>query len=301
MKDLAKQFKAEMQATHNMRNLVEEERADSERDMSDVNAAMEAKHNHELSKREAAFQGKIMEALDKFTRLNDEFSALRADLEERARGAGEEHAAARARMVRAHEEALRTLTERLERGRAALEHLRRSQGESLLQGAEEAEGELEGLRGEYKARMAVHRETALRCKSENGVMKKKYSEMQAALEVLKGDRDRLEARCEELRTLIGGLEKEIAVLQGIALEKDALMASKEDRISACALGRARVAAFFCAAAALTHISTPNPTSPLLCARSWPQGKVLRAGEVQVCAGRKDPGAQQRGGPARAGD
>jgi hypothetical protein len=49
-----------------MRALVEEERGDCERDMADASAGMEARHNHELAKREAVFQARIMEALDKF-------------------------------------------------------------------------------------------------------------------------------------------------------------------------------------------------------------------------------------------
>jgi hypothetical protein len=263
MKDLAQQYRAELQATHNMRALVEEERGDCERDMADASAGMEARHNHELAKREAAFQARIMEALDKFTTLSGEYSALKEDWEARARAAAAAHEAAVARLVRGHEESVRLLRERLARAAAALALAERTGEERLAQGAEEAEGELEALRGEYKARIAGHRETALRCKSENGVMKKKYAEMQAALEGLRGERDRRAAHCEELRSLIAGLEQEIKVLQGIAADKDALMASKEERICAWGVGPGRARAHALLTLPPAHSTPPHltPSSP----------------------------------------
>ena len=230
MRNLAEQFAAELKAANGQKALVEEERADMEIDIAETIASAENKHNYEMSQREAVFQTKIMQLLDKFKDASNDLHATREDWASRHATAEKEHNSEVHRLNVLHKVAMSEAHEGIRREQEAVDLLRKKLGERLLQGAEEAEGELEGVKAFYRARVGAQRDAGQQFKIENGIMRKRYGEMKETLDALRSEKVVKEARCAGMRKAVEGFEMDIASLKGFSMEKDALMVEKEGRI-----------------------------------------------------------------------
>ncbi len=79
-------------------------------------------------------------------------------------------------------------------------------------------------------RLQTERETSLRLKGENGIMRKKFNALQKDIEVCNGQIKELYEQKKELYATIASLEKDIASLKREIRERDETIGDKERRI-----------------------------------------------------------------------
>jgi hypothetical protein len=98
--------------------------------------------------------------------------------------------------------------------------------ETVKETEEDAELEIVHLKQQYEQRLQQEKETGLRLKGENGIMKKKFNTLQSEIEAHKSEINKLVQEEKKLYTTIKSLEKDIA-----SLKKEVrfcyLLASKE--------------------------------------------------------------------------
>lgn len=79
-------------------------------------------------------------------------------------------------------------------------------------------------------RLQTERETSLRLKGENGIMRKKFNNLQKDIEVCNTQIKELYEQKKELYATIASLEKDIASLKREIRERDETIGDKERRI-----------------------------------------------------------------------
>ena len=102
--------------------------------------------------------------------------------------------------------------------------------ETKKQMEEDADLEIEDLKEKYELRLAAERESGLRLKGENGIMKKKFTLLQKDINVQKDEIQSLFDDKKELYATIASLEKDIAGLKREIRERDDTISDKEKRI-----------------------------------------------------------------------
>ena len=90
--------------------------------------------------------------------------------------------------------------------------------------------EIEELKERYEAKLASERESALRLKGENGIMRKKFTALQKEIEDSKDEINSLFQIKKSLHEHIASLEKDIAGLKKEIRERDETIGDKEKRI-----------------------------------------------------------------------
>lgn len=230
VKKVTERYTSELEAARQQYELLAEERLDLEREFGERIAAMEVAHRSELQKREALYQEKIMAEVERFQALEAE---VRRSLEK--------FRASKAAAIAAHEQLVSSLTEayekRLEEARQSRRELeadaagaRQDWGETRMQMEGDLEEELDTLRQRYESRLEAEKQLILKCKSENGIMNKKFASLVRDIEELQEETAALAENKVRLDGQIHGLGKEIELLKSVISEKDVAIGEKEKRI-----------------------------------------------------------------------
>jgi hypothetical protein len=296
LKAMTDTYHTEINLTRLNRELVDEERGDLDRDVSDAITAGEASHAVDMARREAAFQSRIMVDVDSFSALSGDIKALTREFSGAAEKAAARRAALAAKREAAHAEAVAVLVARRARSLAAIPALRRSAAEAMQQGAEAGNEEVSALQADVAARVGAQQEVGLKAKVEMEVMAKKMGEVRVALERGREDIRRRKHALEEQAARIEALEEELVGLRAAAAEVDTRIDDKEKRIGGFAEGTSAAPVPHAARFPTAHHARAHPNT-----RSGAAEKRGRAGKIQVRAGRKDPRAAARGGAPRAGN
>lgn len=231
LKRLGERYAQELSAMRQQRELIIEERIDIEREYAARLAATETAHKNELQKRESYFQGKIMEEIEKY-------QVLVKEVEEQA----EAWLKKRNDLVAAHEAEIRrirqeqdtilnaTRTRRLIlQEKVATE--RRNWEETRRQAEEDVDEESENLHSQYHGRIETERQSAMKFKSENGILKKRHTALLNMYEEGKDELERQNDAITQLRSTIDALEREVVMFKSVIHEKDLAIVEKEARIS----------------------------------------------------------------------
>ena len=230
LKSLSEKFTQEIEMSRHRLEVLREEKGDSEVEYLDKLRLMEEKHQNEMLDAEAAFQLKIMQLVDGYQELIRMRDAQIERLEDQRRLLVLSH-------ERYVEEVTRDFEHRLEddrRARIRQEEARTECHRELIemetQLEDDIDTEIENLRRMYKEKLTGHRETTLKYKGENGIMKKKAVVMQRDLEDLKEEIRTLQVKEAELHGQIKNLEKEVSAHKKEIKSRDLAINEKEKRI-----------------------------------------------------------------------
>ena len=86
--------------------------------------------------------------------------------------------------------------------------------------------EIEELKEKYESKLSTERESSLRLKGENGIMRKKFNALQKDIEAQKEEIKNLFEQKRELYATIASLEKDIASLKREIRERDETIGDK---------------------------------------------------------------------------
>jgi uncharacterized coiled-coil DUF342 family protein len=230
MKRLAERTATEVEQLRQQADLLAEEKADSEKDFHEHLAAAEAKHRTEMQKREAMYQTKIMDEVEKFQALQAEVQSQSSAWKAKRDAAVESHTNMLATLVDSYERELAKVREKRDGLVKDVDGARTDWAEMKSQMENDLDDEAAGTRKAYQDRLDAEREQALKFKGENGIMKKKFAALQRDIEENKESIKGALNRQDGLRRVIEGLEKEISVLRGHIYERDLTIGDKEKRI-----------------------------------------------------------------------
>jgi hypothetical protein len=232
LSSLRAQFASEVSATRQLKDLMDEEKTELERSSAAAASLFRSEHSTEIARREAFYQSKIMEEVDRYSALSTSLDQLNADAaSESARiAAAREKEIARAAAIA--RETRSAANARLAVLEARISSAARDLGENREQAAEDADEEVSALAHGYAERVRAERDISMRLKSENAVLTKKIGAASALVVANKAELVRRLARQAEASATVGSVEREIGLLKVAVNEKEDLMVEKEQRMSA---------------------------------------------------------------------
>ena len=207
-----------------------EEKADSEVEFGERLAAAEAAHRSEMQKRESLYQTKIMDEVEKYQALQAEVGQQRARWQQRRAQSGEVHAGAVQRLMGEFERRLEAVRGRRTGLADDVEGGKRDWAEMRAQMEADLDEEALSTRRMYQERLDAERDAALKYKGENGIMRKKFSQLQHDIENSKEAAKTSLERLEDLRRTVEGLDRDIAQLRALIHNRDSTIGDRERRI-----------------------------------------------------------------------
>eukprot|EP01034_Spumella_vulgaris_P035248 gene35248-43462_t len=182
IKETTDKFVQELELTKSRLEMLQEVRVDYEIESIEKLKYMEEMHQNNVQQLETGFQAQIMEMVDSYQKLVRNRDAQIERLDEQRR-----------QLVSSHEVYVNELTYDFERKldedrHARLQHenekheLERDLVETQSQLEDDIDTEIENMKRVNEEKLAASRETTLKYKGENGIMKKKYILMQRDIE-----------------------------------------------------------------------------------------------------------------------
>lgn len=230
VKEVEEKYKQELEQSKSIYGLLQEEITDCETEYSDKKKQMQQQHLHDLQEAEADFQAQVMEQVDKCHSIIRERDAHIERLDEQ-----------RLILVETHEKYIESLTSDYDRKLEEEIHTRtqfeeekaelhKELEEACQQLEDDVDTEVEGMKSGYDLKLSVAKESTLKYKGENGMLKKRFTVMQQELELQKEEEAALREREKELHVQITVLEKEISAFKKEIKARDGTIGEKEKRI-----------------------------------------------------------------------
>ena len=249
LKETTDKFVQELELAKSKLEMLQESRADFEIESVEKIKYMEEMHQNNIQNLETGFQAQIMEMVDAYQQLvRDRFAILttfplllggnvRIYRDAQIERLDEQ----RKKLVMSHESYVHELTSdfevKLEEDRRSRKHseeekteLQRELIETQNQLEDDIDTEIENMKKSFEEKLAIARETTLKFKGENGIMKKKFVLMQRDIEDQKEEMKLLQAKEKELHDQIKLLEKEVSAQKKEIKTRDASIGEKEKRI-----------------------------------------------------------------------
>jgi len=230
LKETTDKFVQELELAKSKLEMSQEARSDYEIESVEKVKYMEEMHQNNIQNLETGFQAQIMEMVDAYQQLVRDRDAQIERLDEQ-----------RKKLVHSHEAYVNELTSdfdvKLEEDRRSRKQhedekseLQRELSETQNQLEDDIDTEIENMKKSFEDKLAVARETTLKFKGENGIMKKKFVLMQRDIEDQKEEMKLLQAKEKELHDQIKMLEKEVSAQKKEIKTRDASIGEKEKRI-----------------------------------------------------------------------
>jgi WD40 repeat protein len=230
IKETTDKFIQELEIAKSRFEMLQEVRVDYEIEAIEKLKYMEEMHQNNVQNLETGFQAQIMELVDKYQKLVKERDAQVERLDEQRRN-----------LVTTHERYVEELTSEFDskldgdhQARISLEEERHDLSKELYEIQDQLEDdidtEIDNMRRKYEDKLAQSRETTLKYKGENGIMKKKSVLLQRDIEDQKDEIKLLQAKEKELHEQIKLLEKEVSAHKKEIKTRDTTIGEKEKRI-----------------------------------------------------------------------
>jgi len=230
IKDLTDKFQQELESDKTKFELLLQEKNEQEMEYEEKLKQAEEKHQSQMSALEMQYQGKIMAEVERFQQLLQEKEMLNERWDEQ-----------NSLLVESHERVIQELTgeyhEKLQEEQASFDRVNQEKDKGTMefeetkrQLEEDADREIEELKERYEQKLAQEREIGLRLKGENGIMKKKFNNLQKDINEQKDEIQQLFDQKKDLYATIASLEKDIAGLKKEIKERDETIGDKEKRI-----------------------------------------------------------------------
>lgn len=230
IKDLSDKFQSELDGDKTKFELLLQEKNEQEMEYEEKLKQSEERHAQQMAALEVQYQQKIMTEVERYQQLLQEKELLNERWDEQ-----------NSLLVESHERVIQELTgeyhEKLQEEQMHLERVQQERDKGTMefeetkrQLEEDADREIEELKERYEQKLAAEREIGLRLKGENGIMKKKFNNLQKDINEQKDEIQQLFDQKKDLYSTISSLEKDINGLKKEIKERDETIGDKEKRI-----------------------------------------------------------------------
>eukprot|EP00742_Colponemidia_sp_Colp-10_P003011 GILJ01003213.1.p1 GENE.GILJ01003213.1~~GILJ01003213.1.p1 ORF type:complete len:1307 (+),score=279.75 GILJ01003213.1:41-3922(+) len=228
--ELTEKFTQELEQDKNKYELLREEKNDMEMEFEDRIKQMEEQQHQQLQELEAMHQQKLMAEVERFQALSQEKDMMNRKWEETHQMLVEQHERYVQELREDYEAQLEEEQMLRERVIEEKEDLTRIFEETRRQLEEDADREIEELKEKYDQKLNAEREANLRLKGENGIMKKKFTQLLKDIDDRKEEIKTMVDKEKELYDQIAALEKDIQGQKKEIAERDETIGDKEKRI-----------------------------------------------------------------------
>jgi cilia- and flagella-associated protein 57 len=230
MKETNEKLVQELEQRRTAYDLLKEEKTELESEYQEKIKQAEEEHQYKVQEIESTYQAQIMELVDNYQQLVRERDAQTTRLQEQ-----------RNHLIYSHERYVNDLLRDYERKVEEEQQVRiqlsdqRTDTQQEIQEIEnqfddDIDTEIENLRSAYDEKLTFTRETTLKLKGENGIMKKKRIVYQREIETQRDEIKALLDKDKEYHVQIGILEKEIKSHKKEIKSRDLNIAEKEKKI-----------------------------------------------------------------------
>lgn len=230
IKDLTEKFQAELDEDKSKFEMLLQEKNEQEMEYEEKIKQLEENHASQTSATEDRYQQKILTEVERYQQLMREKELLNERWDEQNSLLVESHERVVEELTGEFSDKLQREQMRAERIQQNLQQSTKESDETKKQMEEDADLEIEDLKEKYELRLAAERESGLRLKGENGIMKKKFTLLQKDINMQKDEIQSLFDDKKELYATIASLEKDIAGLKREIRERDDTISDKEKRI-----------------------------------------------------------------------
>jgi len=230
IKELTDQFKEELE--HQTAKYEQLLALKNEQDINftEIRRDMTEKHRGETSKLEMDYQAQIQASEEQITKLKRDLDSQKKDFQNQLNGKDTAMEKAKKEMEENFQEALAVEKEMNESLRHEQKDLTREHEEIRKQLEIDTDIEIEEIKEKYENRLQNERDSFLRLKGENGIMRKKFNTLQKDIHDKNEEINGLFGTQSELDQKIKGLEKDIEALKNEIKERDETIGDKEKRI-----------------------------------------------------------------------
>lgn len=230
IKELNDKFASELEADKQKYDTLMQDKNEQEMEYEDKLKQAEARAQAQLAALDAQYQAKMMAEVERYQQLLQEKELLNERWDEQNSLLVESHERVTAELTEEYEAKLAEAAQKMEALLNEKVSAERETEEMKRQMEEDADREIEDLKEKYEQKLQQERETGLRLKGENGIMRKNFLKLQKAEEEQKDEIKRLFEEKKDLYATIGGLEKDINGLKREIRERDETIGDKERRI-----------------------------------------------------------------------
>ena len=230
IKEVTEKFTLELEQDKNRYELLREEKNDLEMEFEEKLRTMEGKHHANLQDVESKYQKEIMREVERYQNLSQERDLLVDTWKRQQNDLASSHAKYVAEITEDY-------NERIEEDKALrlqmeddIDDIEREFDETKFQLEGDIDQEIEELKAKYENKLGSERDATLRYKSENGIMKKRFSALQKDIELQREEIKLMLEKEHELVAQIRSLEKDIQHLKGEIRARDETIGDKEKRI-----------------------------------------------------------------------
>ena len=180
---------------------------------TEIRRDMTEKHRGETSKLEMDYQAQIQASEEQITKLKRDLDSQKKDFQNQLNGKDTAMEKAKKEMEENFQEALAVEKEMNESLRHEQKDLTREHEEIRKQLEIDTDIEIEEIKEKYENRLQNERDSFLRLKGENGIMRKKFNTLQKDIHDKNEEINGLFGTQSELDQKIKGLEKDIEALK----------------------------------------------------------------------------------------
>lgn len=186
-------------------------------------------HTHRMGALDSRFQQRIMEEVERWQRLQSEREALEAQWREQQAIMQGEHERIISELTVKFEAELDEERMNIETHKREREELNREFEETESQMYQDYDQEIEELKEMYEKELAKERDVSLGLKGENGIMKKKFSQLQTEIRDRVEEKQDIERKLIDLDDAIRSVLRDNAGMKTEIDERDANIVEKEKK------------------------------------------------------------------------
>jgi len=230
IKEVTCKFSDELEQDKEKYEALKREKISMESSFQDKLEALGTEHETEISNLEISFQSKIDTEVCRFDNLVKEGEAAARKWEEETSLLVESHDGQVNEITDLYEGKISSelaTRDSIEQGKLTMVH---TFEDNKLEVEDDANFEIEELKERYVSKLTIERESTLRLKGENGIMKKKFASLQRDIDEQKDRMRQLVERETDLYERIKGLEKDIHGHKKEIKEREETIQDKEKRI-----------------------------------------------------------------------
>lgn len=213
IKDVTEKFTQEIEALKITKSVLKTDKDKEEVRHQDKMTLEKEKHAKMLLELEMSQNAKLLAEYDKFQELQEETNALQLQWDSQLKN-----------IDSAKDIALQELTsffeQNLQERQMEIDHLQeemrtqlREYDETTKETEEDADNEIVELKNKYERKLKDERESGLRLKGENGIMRKKFNTLQSEIDAHRNEIQKMVAEEKKLHNIVLALEKDIAGLK----------------------------------------------------------------------------------------
>jgi len=230
LKDSTQKFQLKLEEQKNEFESLREEKDDMQVDFQESEKRFFKESKEEFDRIDMQDQNSLLEQIKMYNDAENEYQEAKLQHRNRMRTMEKEHREATLMSKRIHREAKNKAVEKVNKAVEDRDTVMRQFKETKRQLELDTDLEIEQLVRKYEAKLNLERDTTLRLKGENGIMKKRFASLKKHIIEQIEQKKEIEEESLRLEDKVSGLQEEIARLKRQIKKMDQTISERETQI-----------------------------------------------------------------------